>query len=1088
MSAPRALPLAALAALALLAPAGAEAAPPPSSPAWDIQALAAPTNFTPGDESGLDRYQAFLTNSGGAPTDHSKVTITDTLPPGIGVKGVALFPPRHSNQDISAAPVCETQTSGEISTVTCEVTDAVLPGMEPAKVNPGEEYLLEIHVSTPPAASGTLVNAIEVKGGGAPTASVEGENQATSEPAGIGFEEFHADLSGPDGLPVTGADSHPYQYSTSFAVNLVPSPPGSGFPFVPAGGDLKNVEVALPPGLSGNPTAVERCTSQQFNTTHHGVSSIEENVTPNACPAASAVGLAMIQQKEGKGEVFKVPVYNLVPPQGMPAQLGFRVAAPIYINTRLRSDGDYGVSGFLENVTEAQRVTAARVMIWGTPWDHSHDSLRGECADLSEGTCEAQGGTARPFWRLPSSCADPLLTTMSFETWAQPSQSASESAGAPAPVGCAAPDFSPTIESRASTDVADSPAGLHFAQHLPQGANEDPEGLGEADQREALVTLPKGMVVNPASANGRAACTSAQIGLATAPGAVPLHFDKAPARCPAAAKLGRVEATTPLLDHPLPGAVYLAAQGDNPFKSLLAIYIVLEDPQSGVVVKLAGRVSPDPADGQLATVVGEIPQAPVEDFKFDFFEGPRAGLRSPAACGTYTTTTTLVPWTAPEGVAAEPSDSFQIAAGPAGPCPSGALEPKLSAGLANPTAATYSPFSARLTRADGTDEFAGLTTDPPPGLLARLAGVPYCPESGIAQALSRTAPGEGAEELASPSCPAASRVGGTAAGAGAGPSPFFTGGEIYLAGPYKGAPISLVAIIPALAGPFDLGVVTDRVAAHIDPETAQVSAVADPLPTILAGIPVDVRDIRVNLDRPNFALAPTNCEPKSVDATVLGRSGAAAKVSDRFQVGGCKELPFKPKFSLRLKGGTRRNQNPAFRAVLTYPKAPYANVASVSVGLPHAEFLAQSHIRTICTRVQFAAEACPKGSIYGRARAITPLLDQPLQGPVYLRSSSHPLPDMVIALHGQVDADLVGRIDSHKGGIRTSFEAVPDAPVTKFVLEMPGGAKSLLVNSRNICNHLNRATVRSVGHNGKTYDARPVLHDSCKGAKPKKRR
>jgi hypothetical protein len=323
-------------------------------------------------------------------------------------------------------------------------------------------------------------------------------------------------------------------------------------------------------------------------------------------------------------------------------------------------------------------------------------------------------------------------------------------------------------------------------------------------------------------------------------------------------------------------------------------------------------------------------------------------------------------------------------------------------------------------------------------------------------------------------------VGQVSAGAGAGPSPFYTGGKIYLAGPYQGAPVSLVAVIPALAGPFDLGVVVNRIALRIDPVTTQVTALADPLPTILSGVPLDVRDIRVSLDRPDFTLAPTNCEPKSVQAGVLGTSGATASVSQRFQVGGCAALPFKPTLSLKLKGGTKRSDYPALRAVVTYPKYPYANIARASVALPHSEFLAQEHIRTVCTRVQFAAHACPPGSIYGKARAITPLLDQPLEGPVYLRPGGNLLPDLVATLHGQIDVELVGRVDEVNGGIRTTFDTVPDAPVTKFVLEMQGGKKGLLVNSRNICAHRNRATVRMDGQNGKSYDSRPLLRDSCR--------
>ena len=372
-------------------------------------------------------------------------------------------------------------------------------------------------------------------------------------------------------------------------------------------------------------------------------------------------------------------------------------------------------------------------------------------------------------------------------------------------------------------------------------------------------------------------------------------------------------------------------------------------------------------------------------------------------------------------------------------------------------------------------------------MIAKLAGVPYCPEAAIAQATSRSNPRQGALEAASPSCPAASQIGTTTAGAGAGPTPFYTSGKVYLAGPYKGAPLSFVAVVPALAGPFDLGTIVNRIAVHIDPETAQVQAKSDPLPRILFGIALDVRDIRVDINRPNFTLAGTNCNQKSVTAKVTGVSGASSSASDRFQLGGCGALRFKPTVSLKLSGGTKRSAHPSLRAVVSYPPGSnYANTASASVGLPHSEFLDQAHIKTICTRVQFAADSCPKGSIYGKARAFTPLLDKPLEGPVYLRSSSNPLPDLVLSLHGQIDVAAVGRLDSHNGGIRTSFEAVPDAPITKVIVEMQGGKKGLLVNSRNICKHTNRATARLKAQNGKSYEARPVLKDGCKkGKKPK---
>ncbi len=1086
--------LGALTASALLALASPAAAPAASATqAWSLQSLAAPTNFKPGDSSGRATYEVFLTNSGAVVSDGTPITITDTLPEGMEVKSFSLEIKR---QQINQGPeACvKAEPPGEPATVTCTLEEGLPEALEPALLYPGEGVRLAIHVSVPPcpgpAQPCELTNEVAVQGGGADPVFAESHNQSSDEEkAPTGFQEFNSGVSGPDGQPVSQADSHPYQYTTTFAVNLNPAPPGAGISFVPAGGDLKDVEVALPPGLVGNPNyggASARCSIQDFNTLHGFTTPEKLSLVQNECSDASAVGYAVVEQLEGSGALIGAPIYNLIPPHGVAAQLGLQpiVGLPIFINAKLRSEGDYGISVRVHNTTEAKRLTAGKFTIWGTPSDPSHDQVRGKCVQAGE-ACGVPD--AKPFLRLPSSCANPLLTTMSFNTWAQPSATGSGSADGGLPTNCAAPDFSPAIQARPTTNLADSPTGLHFNVHLPQAEHEaDPEGLGEADLRDVSLTLPRGLVVNPSSADGLAACSTAQIGLKTQPGQTPIHFNEAPAACPDASKIGRVQAETPLLDHPVEGALYLARQGANPFNSLLALYLVVEDPISGSVVKLAGEVRPDPRSGQLTTVFKENPQLPLEDIDVDLFAGARAPLRTPPVCGNHTTTSQMVPWTAPERLPASPSDSFPITAGPAGPCPSGALAPKLSAGLAIPRAGTYSPFSLRLTRADATGEFAGLTTTMPPGLVAKLAGVPYCPQAAIDLAAARSQPGAGAVEAASPACPVASQVGTTTAGAGAGPTPFYTAGKVYLAGPYKGAPLSLLAVIPAVAGPFDLGAVAVRIALHVNSETAQVRAESDPLPTILFGIPLDVRDVRANLDRPSFTLAPTNCEPKSISATVFGISGAAASVSDRFQVGGCKDLGFKPGLSLQLKGATKRGTYPALKAVVTYPKGAYANIARASVALPHSEFLAQNHIRTICTRVQFAADACPKGSIYGKARATSPLLDEPLAGPVYLRSSSNPLPDMVVALKGQVDVDLVGRIDSVNGGIRSTFDAAPDAPITKFVLEMQGGKKGLFENSRDICKHNNRATVKLTGQNGKVHNFRPLLRDSCKKKKKSK--
>jgi hypothetical protein len=448
-------------------------------------------------------------------------------------------------------------------------------------------------------------------------------------------------------------------------------------------------------------------------------------------------------------------------------------------------------------------------------------------------------------------------------------------------------------------------------------------------------------------------------------------------------------------------------------------------------------------------------------------------------------------WARPEEEVKRQS-SFEIAKGPNGsPCPSKpmAFAPKLTGGSASPLAGASSPFLIRLTREDGEQRLRGITVRPPAGLSAYLKGVPYCPEAALAAVSA--APGTGASQIASPSCPAASQVGKVSAGTGAGPLPFYVNtGKVYLAGPYKGAPLSLAIVVPAVAGPLDLGSVLTRAAVNVDPATARLTVVSDPLPQLIEGIPLDLRDLRVAVDRGHFALNPTSCEEMAVESVLTGSEGATASPSQRFQLGECGRLAFKPKLSLRLKGGTKRSDNPSLRAVLTMPKKPGANIAKAAVTLPHSEFLDQSHIRTICTRVQFAAgggggEQCPKGSVYGRARAFSPLLDKPLEGPVFLRSSDNPLPDLVASLGGQIHVDLAGRIDSVNGGIRNTFDLVPDAPVEKFVLTMQGGKKSLLENSTDLCRRAHRATALFDGQNGKIGDSRPVVKADCGGKKHK---
>ncbi len=1065
----------ALAAMALIPGTALAAATP--APAWRVTSLAAPTNFLPGDTK-HDYYQVEVTNVGGAPTDSSTIVITDELPAGLTVKSVKLLRKSKGVFPDIAGAACQTQTVGESSTVTCTIDESVPGAFQPALVMPSERFSLVIRVATPAGASGPLVNRVKVEGGAAATQAIEATNQVSNDPAPPGLAEYAIESLGADGLEADEAGSHPFALVTRFAANTELAPDGSAAPLLGAGGDLKDVEVRLPPGLVGNPTVAPRCSAKDFVTVQ---TEVVEGTTyyQTACPDASAVGVIAIGQVEGvTNQPSLGPIYNIEPPPGMPAQFGFQVAGnPLYLDTEVRSDSDFGVTAILRNSSQAKRVTAANVTIWGVPADLIHNPIRGNCAEAG-GTC-LPGVEPRPFLRMPTSCVAPLLFTLSFDSWLTPGAFHEGSFSSPAPVECSQPDFDPSIAVDTSSEVADSPTGFDVTLNIPQ--NEDPDGIGTADLRDASVTLPEGLLVNPASADGLAGCSPEQIGLLTPIGQVPARFSRTPAACPDASKVGSVQVDTPLLVDPLKGAVYLAQQGENPFGSLLSIYIAVDDPRIGIDVKLAGKVNPDPNTGRLTTTFVANPQLPFEQFDLSFFPGARASLRTPAKCGSYAVTTSLTPHTAPEsGPPATPEGSFDVSSGPSGACPSGALDPSFSAGLTDGSAGAYSPFVVRLTRPDASGEFAGLTAVPPRGVLAKLAGIPYCPETGLEQAAARSNPGDATVELASPSCPGGSAVGTVTTGVGSGPSPFYTSGKLYLAGPYRGAPLSLAAIVPAQAGPFDLGVVVSRVALHIDSETAQVEAVSDPLPKILSGIPLDIRDLRVNLDRPQFTIAPTNCREMAVQATVSGVDGTSKSLADRFQVDGCRKLGFSPRLSLKLKGGTKRGDYPALQATLR-AKRGQANIGRTSVALPHSEFLAQEHIATICTRVQFAAGNCPKGSIYGKARAFSPLLDKPLEGPVYMRSSSHDLPDLVAALRGQIPIDLVGRIDTFRGGIRTTFAEVPDAPVSKFILSMKGGRKSLLSNSRNICRSVNKATVTMTGQNGKPHNFRPALKvASCK--------
>ena len=897
-----------------------------------------------------------------------------------------------------------------------------------------------------------------------------------------------ADLYGIESFSVSLSDHHAGGHP-DFTVDLrLTSDNGQAY------AKTKDVVVRLPAGLFGNPQAFAKCTTLEFGL----------NPEESACSQDSQVGsIDVTISGKTAGTFENDPIYNMPAPGGdVLARFGFFAGIyPIFLNARLDPETNTVVAS-VENAPSAAELVEASTTFWGIPAASQHDPERCTPFEVAKTKCPAGGRPSNlpetPFMTNPTSCGLQREVSITLTSYQLPGVTFEKSAPFPQLIGCGALEFNPTTSLAPTTTQGTTGSGLSYDFELPdKGLNFGNLYYG-SEMKRAEVVLPEGMTINPSEAEGLGVCSEADLGREA--------YDSPPnAGCPESSKIGSLEAVSPAIDRKATGALYLAKPYENPFGSLLALYMVLKIPDRGVLVKLAGKVTTNPLTGQITTVFDDVPELPVSEFHLHFREGARAPLITPSACGSYAALSNLTPWAAPASIVGR-ENSFAITSGPdRGPCPGGGLppfRPGLQAGMLNNAAGSYSPFHVELTRTDSEQEITHFSIKLPPGLSGKLAGIPFCPDVAIAAAAARKGPHGGEEELASPSCPAGSQIGTSWAGAGVGSVLAYAPGSVYLAGPYHGAPLSVVAITAAKVGPFDLGTVVVREGLKIDPITAEVSvdaAGSDPIPHIIQGIPVHLRDIRVYIDRTNFTLNPTSCKPTATASTVLGSGLDFASeaddnpvtVSTRFQAADCASLRFRPRLSLRLRGKTKRGDNPALRAVLE-PRAGNANARRISVALPHSEFLDQGHIRTVCTRVQFNAGAgngaqCPSGSIYGHVRAWTPLFSEPLDGPIFLRSSEHPLPDLVFALHGLVDIDAIGRIDSVRGGIRNTFDFIPDAPVTKVVVNLQGGRKGLLENSTDVCRGRHLATVKSTAHNGRKYDFRTPLRAKCSGKGHKRR-
>jgi hypothetical protein len=1095
--------LAALITCSLLLACAAAAAG--AQPLWQVTAQTN-TTIAPG---GSGNYRVQVLNLGTSDADGASepMVLTTELPGGLKATAVTKISGQKNGWSCPG-------TFFPASTVTCVNTTDVYPPKTYTTI-----FRVDVTASSAIPPDSVKVARFELSGGGATGQSTVVPVTVRAEPFGFGLGALDGSTSAdPSGTPSTKAGIHPYDSSVSFELNTVADPaPYSGdiWPVEP----LKDAFAELPPGLIGNPTVATQCTTDQLS------GSIELTL----CAPSSQIGVATVKLN-GHGISFEPsgprPVFNMVPPTGVPARFGFNVlGTAVLLDAKLRSDGDYGFTVADHNVPEGLPVAGTTVTLWGTPAAQVHEPERacpGQEIPVSGGPSCPSGLDEKPFLRNPTTCrtAESMRTTMTVDSWFHPGRLTATGEpdlsdpvwsslsylphqapaypyppkdwGAPVGIGeCSSVPVKGSLAAVPTAQDAETPTGLGVNLEVPNPGMENKNGIASSDIKEVKVTLPEGVTINPSQAEGLAVCKPSQYASEEA------SFHPDPSHgCPSDSKIGNVLVHTQLLDEPMGGEVFVAQSDDprttqhgaeNPFDSLLALYVVMKDPERGVLVKLAGEVQPDPATGRIVTTFRDLPQLPFENFEFRFREGARAPLVMPSTCGTYTTEAEITPWSDPDHpfVSRSPWQVLHGIGG--GPCPPQGIppfHPGFQAGAINPDAGSYSPFYMRLIRADGEQDMTKFSSVLPPGVSAKIAGVSQCPEAAIAAAKAKT----GLEERENPSCPANSQIGRIVAGAGVGPVLTYVPGKMYLAGPYNGAPLSALVVTPAVAGPFDVGTVITREALSLNPRTAEVQVDgerSDPIPHILKGIPLKVRDLRVYVDRPDFTINPTSCDPSQVAATLFGSfrnvldpaDDVPVGLSSRFQAANCASLGFKPRLSLKLKGGTGRGGHPSLRAVVK-PRAGDANMGDAIVTLAHSAFLDQAHIRTICTRVQYAARACPAGAVYGHVRAWTPLLDEPLAGPVYLRSSNHKLPDMVFALHGIVDIEAVGRIDSTHGAIRASFEGIPDAPISKVVLNMQGAKKGLIVNSTDLCAAPNRAKASFTGQNGRPYDFRPRLNPS----------
>jgi hypothetical protein len=1007
---------------------------------------------TPPIQNGESRDLYVLTAvNAGSRSSEGEVTITDKLPAGVVVTEAAVG-----------------QSGGECALRPLKCTYNGEP------IQPGGALVVTLHVAVvSPSVTGPLANEATVSGGGGAPASVSESNPVNVGPAAFGIEQVDFEAVGPDGAPDAQAGDHPYGVTTTIDLNTVFNT-GLEDPrthFRPAQ-EVRDTVVELPLGFVGDPLAAERCPEVDL-TVHRG--------PRTDCPRGSIVG--SIEVVLNGGSHGTVSLYNIAPEHGYPAELGFNagIGQPIVLYTsvvptvegyRLR----VAVPGALRAQLEGSSLT-----VFGDPGEHNGS------------------GDTTAFVTNPTACSSgPLKMRVEATSW-EGGSDVREATAYPQVGGCnmlqGASLFNPQLEVQPEQTQADTPSGYEVDLKVPQAPNVLGQ-LAAPELKNASVTLPAGVSLSPAVASGPSsleACTPAQIDLLGTelgeghPGGNGSPYDDglthaSPGHCPDSSRVGDVEVTTPLLEEPLKGHVYVAqpscgGAGQPECTSASAedgeLYgIYMELAGSGVIVKLHGKVSVNSQTGQITTTFTENPQLPFEELKLKLYGGQRASLANPQSCGVATTTSELEPWSAPEsGPNATPSWPLTVGgcANPMG------LAPGFSTGTVQTLAGGFTPFTMTLTRKDGEQDLAGLTLTLPPGLAGTVSSVPLCPEP---QAQLGT-------------CAQASRIGTVHVAAGAGSEPLWLEGPVYLTGSYKGAPFGLSVVVPAKAGPFNLGYVVTRAAIGVDPHTAQVTATSDPLPQIRDGVPLRIKEVNVTVDRPGFIFNPTNCTQLGVTGSVsgdlpAGSAGSTVPVSTPFAVTGCKNLPFKPSFKTSTQGATSRAKGASLDVKVSSTFGE-ANIAKVHVSLPK---LLPSRLETLklaCVDNVFEANpaACPAASAVGTATALTPILSHPLSGPAYLVShGGAAFPDLEVVLQGEgITLVLDGKTDIKNGITTSTFQNVPDVPVSSFELKLPEGIHSVLAApSGELCGQSLVMPTTLTGQNGAVIEQQTKI--AVTGCKP----